>query len=165
MPITIIPKNVRTMLHFGAGDIHITDAKMKQGDGEGSPLVIFHQMEPRPIGSSAPELHGSECDDFAVGMTFTRHESIDAIVAVLNDFKAKHFPPQKYYEGSSGISCKQRDCTPAEMAEHSRLYFDLLFAVGQKHEGESRHETAKRYILEGEATSGPSESVGSTVAP
>lgn len=93
MPITIIPKNVRTILHFGDGDIHITDAKMKPGDGDGRPLVIFHQMEPHPIGSSVEELHGVECDDFAVGMTFTKPESIDAIIDVLTDFKAKHLPP------------------------------------------------------------------------
>lgn len=92
MPITIIPKNVRTILHFGTGDIHITDAKMQPGDGDGRPLVIFHQMEPHEVGTNAPELHGTSCDDFAVGMTFTRPDSIDAIIAVLTEFKAKHFP-------------------------------------------------------------------------
>lgn len=92
MPIQIIEDKKRTMLHFGTGDIHITDAQMKDSDG-GHPLVIFHQMTPQPIGSSRPELHGTECDDFAVGMTFEKPESIDAIIAVLNDFKAEHFPP------------------------------------------------------------------------
>lgn len=63
---------------------------MKEDEG-GEPLVIFHQMEPREIGSSSPELHGTECDDFAVGMHFTKPESIDAIIAVLTKFKADHF--------------------------------------------------------------------------
>lgn len=86
MPIEHHLDKNRTMLHFGEGDIHITDAKM----GEES-LVIFHKMEPREIGSSAPELHGTECDDFAVGMTFTKSESIDAVIAVLLEHKAQKF--------------------------------------------------------------------------
>lgn len=90
MPIHINVEKKRTMLHFGSGDIHVTDAKMKDSD-EGLNLVIFHKMSPRPIGSSDPSLHGTECDDFAVGMTFTCPESIDAIISVLNDFKKDNF--------------------------------------------------------------------------
>lgn len=36
------------------------------------------------------------------------------------------------------------------------LYHDLLMTVGMKYPGESRHQTAKRYLLEAEAlNSGP----------
>ncbi len=90
MPIQIIKEKNRTMLHFGTGDIHITDARMDKSEG-GEPLVIFHHMEPHPIGSSCPELHGTKCDDFAVGMTFHKSESIDALISVLLDFKSEHF--------------------------------------------------------------------------
>ena len=33
------------------------------------------------------------------------------------------------------------------------LYYELLYAVGKKYPGESRHETALRYILAAEAGS------------
>ena len=33
-------------------------------------------------------------------------------------------------------------------------YYDLLYAVGNKYEGESRHETAKRYIKQAEMNQG-----------
>lgn len=44
-----------------------------------------------------------------------------------------------------------------ERDEARKLYNDLLFAVGSKHPGESRHETARRYILNAESLiDGPS---------
>ena len=44
-----------------------------------------------------------------------------------------------------------------EVAQTNLRYYDLLMAVARKHEGETRHETAKRYISEAEsrATAGP----------
>ena len=46
-----------------------------------------------------------------------------------------------------------------ELAENKRLhslYIELLYAVARKHEGETRHETALRYIREREnRTEGP----------
>lgn len=43
----------------------------------------------------------------------------------------------------------------ARLEEVELKYRGLLFAVSNKHEGESRHETALRYILEAERSSGP----------
>lgn len=91
MPIEILTEKKRTWIHFGTGDIHIADAKLAGGPH----CVVFHEMTPHEIGSSAPELHGTSCDDFAVGMTFSRPESIDAVIAVLLEFKANHFPSEE----------------------------------------------------------------------
>lgn len=90
MPIQIIPKNVRTILHFGSEDIHIVAARMHPDNGDHR-MVIFHQTEPREIGSGASELDGTFCDDFAVGMTFSKAESIDSVISVLTEFKEKEF--------------------------------------------------------------------------
>ena len=50
---------------------------------------------------------------------------------------------------------------PWREAEHLRgLYNELLYAVARKYEGESRHETALRYIREAES---PDETSSSTV--
>lgn len=38
--------------------------------------------------------------------------------------------------------------------DYEALYFDLLMAVGNKHQGETRHQTAKRYIEQAEQGSG-----------
>lgn len=38
-----------------------------------------------------------------------------------------------------------------EGGEYQRKYLELLYQVGQRHEGESRHETALRYLREREA--------------
>ena len=43
---------------------------------------------------------------------------------------------------------------PVEPTEDFKaLYYDLIMQVGNKHPGESRHDTAKRYILRAEDTS------------
>ena len=48
-----------------------------------------------------------------------------------------------------------------ELERYKNLYNDLLFYVGTKYPGETRHETAKRYIQEkekgvqGEGSDGP----------
>ena len=46
--------------------------------------------------------------------------------------------------------CPQKDETP--------LYNELIYAVARKYEGETRHQTALRYILERENEGGASES-------
>lgn len=38
-----------------------------------------------------------------------------------------------------------------EIERLSALYYELLFAVGEKHPGETRHQTALRYIQQAEA--------------
>lgn len=40
-----------------------------------------------------------------------------------------------------------------QMQEALKLYRELLMAVGQKHPGETRHETALRYITQAERQS------------
>ena len=37
-----------------------------------------------------------------------------------------------------------------ELEELRTQYYQLIYEVGQKHEGESRHDTARRYIRERE---------------
>jgi len=48
-----------------------------------------------------------------------------------------------------------------EVADTNLRYYDLLMAVASKHEGETRHQTAKRYICEAEnnATTGTARQV------
>ena len=41
----------------------------------------------------------------------------------------------------------------ASTSEARQLYMELIYAVGLKHPGETRHQTALRYILEAEHTS------------
>jgi hypothetical protein len=43
---------------------------------------------------------------------------------------------------------------PIPQDDYQSRYFDLLLSVGQKHAGESRHETAKRYIMKAEEPNG-----------
>ena len=50
-------------------------------------------------------------------------------------------------------------CSPCraavEIERLERLYHELLYAVGNHHAGESRHETALRYIRQAEQSHGP----------
>ena len=39
---------------------------------------------------------------------------------------------------------------PKEQQDYKTLYYDLIMCVGYKWEGESRHDTAKRYIINAE---------------
>lgn len=48
--------------------------------------------------------------------------------------------------------------TAAPQAPVGELYAELLYAVGNKHEGETRHETALRYIRQAEQSSGDAAS-------
>ena len=50
-----------------------------------------------------------------------------------------------------------------EVEELRHRYNELLYAVASKHEGETRHETALRYILEREADKNLSDAVKSTL--
>ena len=44
-----------------------------------------------------------------------------------------------------------------EIQELSRRYYDLIYSVGHKFVGETRHDTAKRYILQAETQTQLSE--------
>jgi hypothetical protein len=46
-----------------------------------------------------------------------------------------------------------RPFVPDHEPDYKSLYFELLFAVGHKHPGESRHQTALRYIRQAEQQS------------
>ena len=46
---------------------------------------------------------------------------------------------------------KERDELRAEVERLRALYNDLIMCVGNKHPGESRHETAKRYLINAES--------------
>jgi hypothetical protein len=64
-----------------------------------------------------------------------------------------------WHAGVEGIGeCQVRtgcDChefkAPAGQGHAATLYYELLYEVGKKHPGESRHETARRYIRQQEA--------------
>lgn len=43
---------------------------------------------------------------------------------------------------------------PEQAKDYEALYHELLYAVARKHQGESRHQTALRYIREREQPSG-----------
>ena len=47
----------------------------------------------------------------------------------------------------------QKEQLEAENAALKRDYYELIMSVSQKHEGETRHQTAHRYILEAEQSS------------
>ncbi len=48
---------------------------------------------------------------------------------------------------------------PPEELDYKAKYFELLYAVGNKHAGESRHDTALRYIRQAEMSHGPVSAV------
>ena len=54
---------------------------------------------------------------------------------------------------------------PLNEAALSGLYGELLFAVSRKHEGETRHQTALRYIRKAEAPGGEAVDSGKVVEP
>ena len=45
------------------------------------------------------------------------------------------------------------DLLAAELAEAKRLYYELIYQVANVHPGESRHETALRYLKQAEMPS------------
>ncbi len=51
-----------------------------------------------------------------------------------------------------------------ERVDYQALYFELLYAVGNKHAGESRHQTALRYIRQAEETHGPASAAATPEA-
>ncbi len=51
------------------------------------------------------------------------------------------------------FGCGEKPCTCADQSQsrdYEALYYELLFQVQNKYQGETRHETAKRYIMERE---------------
>lgn len=48
------------------------------------------------------------------------------------------------------IAAEKRTPSPAAAPDYEKLYHELLFAVGKKYPGETRHHTALRYILNAE---------------
>lgn len=75
------------ILHFGEGDIGISDATPAE---EGSkPMLVFNTIKSQPVGAI---VDGIELKEFSVGMTFPKPESIDAMINHLVSFRAAHFP-------------------------------------------------------------------------
>ena len=52
--------------------------------------------------------------------------------------------------GCDKLLRNERDTLQAELAAATKAYNELIYAVGMKHQGESRHQTALRYIREHE---------------
>ena len=64
-------------------------------------------------------------------------------------------------EGRSGMYVRLSDYEALE-----KSYYELIMGVARKFDGETRHQTALRYILERESqVSGPSQEVGTLTCP
>ena len=103
------------------------------------------------------------------GLTYTRTGGLELVashpgVAMLAAHLAAYFKAQggiNYVEfsawnaelGELTFTVQRRDGeTPAQQAARWKsCYHELIMAVGNKYEGESRHETALRYIRQAEA--------------
>ena len=111
------------------------------------------------------------------GLTYTRTGGLELVashpgVAMLAAHLAAYFKAQggiNYVEfsawnpelGELTFTVQRRDGeTPAQQAARWKsCYHELIMAVGNKYDGESRHETALRYIRQAEAVGGtPCES-------
>jgi len=56
------------------------------------------------------------------------------------------------------LVCALREAYAAGAHNAEAKYHELLLSVGNKHQGESRHETALRYIRQAEQSHGPASS-------
>lgn len=85
----IIRNDEHIRLKFGTGDICIAGGYSDNGDNRNG-FVIFTQQEPREIGSEGIIKEGEiKPEEYPIIMTFTKKESIDAVIGQLE--KAKSF--------------------------------------------------------------------------
>ncbi len=70
-------------------------------------------------------------------------------------------PPQAWAPTEKGFQqiCDVAAANLARAESAEAKYHELLYAVGNKHEGESRHETALRYIKQAETSGGPASAL------
>ena len=92
--ITNIGKQVE--LTFGKGDICITGGHIIY-NGNKTGIVTFSNQSPREIGSAGAIEAGQKYDisEFPVIMTFTKPESIDAIISQLQRAKSSMLGKQR----------------------------------------------------------------------
>ena len=84
----IIKDDNQTRLEFGTGDIGIASGyTVAEGETE-SVFVVFDNQDPRKIGNGSSIATGYVFDDYPVVMTFTKKESIDAVIEELERAKS-----------------------------------------------------------------------------
>lgn len=85
----IIKKENQIELAFGTGDICIAGACFKDNPSNG--VVMFSNQSPREINAVGDVIGGQEYDtnEFPVIMTFTKKESIDVLIAQLEQAKSE----------------------------------------------------------------------------
>lgn len=83
-------------------------------------------------------------------------DDVDALLSWCDEMEAKYASPTEYDYGVLMAVAGLRQKLAAlrqqrgEERDYKALYFDLLYQVGKKHPGETRHETAKRYLQNAE---------------
>lgn len=84
-----ISSESKMVMNFGKGDIIISTAyDNKKMDG--IPFVMFSNGAEGHIGDR-PEFEGTVIEDWSLKMFFDKVESVDSVIATLNDYKKKRF--------------------------------------------------------------------------
>ena len=90
----IVKDDNQTRLEFGTGDIGIASGHTVVEEETESVFVVFDNQEPRKIGRGSSIVTGYvSLDDYPVVMTFTKRESINAVIEELE--KAKSYMEEK----------------------------------------------------------------------
>jgi len=86
----IIKNEGRIILEFGTGDICIAGGYVEtEGENNKTGFVIFQDQEPRKIESIGSIKQGEvDLEDYPVVMTFSKKESIDAVISQLEKAKS-----------------------------------------------------------------------------
>lgn len=88
MPFHHIPEKSRIVAEFGTGDININTATQPNGEK----FVLLVEQSPQEIGTDSNSFNcGDECDDYKIGLFFTKPQSIDALISVLEKHKSDKF--------------------------------------------------------------------------
>lgn len=116
------------------------------------------KSDPKPAFELPPNLFSDLVRKYQLAVeTLTEEQLVEAIrQAILSGDFVRHVV--------SGSSAQSVVYLPWSEVERLRAQYDeLLHAVASKHEGETRHETALRYILEREADQNLSAAVEATL--
>lgn len=80
------------------------------------------------------------------------------------------YPPMVTYRSDTGTNPTEHlgdtvslEKSSADLSEQAR-YYQLIYAVSKKYPGESRHDTALRYITQMDGGISPAEHLGGTVS-
>jgi hypothetical protein len=98
---------------------------------------------------------GSSIDAADANRAYIAHSSPDRVLALIAQVEAaeRSLDEMESFVKATATIAAERDALTAqverltlELDEANTLYHDLLFQVGTKHPGETRHETARRYL-------------------